>query len=167
MSKSSTVSPRRISSRYQRLIRDRIRKTRPWDVCIRAWMLENTTAPCSINAWVVPTGVFELTSAIFSSAVVTTPLAALFNQPKSSKSTGLGGLNGSGMATLRMSSTPGAASISVTCVISMFCDWPEIFEPFNFSAVSELLVCAVSKSALKAPVKAADKPPIRCGRPIA
>ena len=74
----------------------------------------NTTAPCSINACVVPTGAFDVTLAIFSSAVVTTPLAAESNQPNNANRTWLGGLNGTGIAILRTSSTPGAPSISDT-----------------------------------------------------
>ena len=98
-------------------------------------MLENTLAPCSINAWVVPTGIWLLASPIFSSEVVTTPLAASVNQPKSSINTPDGGLNGSAMANLRTSSTPGAPSISITCVGSIRSLCPPMRPPLSLSIV--------------------------------
>ena len=130
-------------------------------------MAEYTAAPCSISAWVVPTGALDVTSAIFSSLVVTTPLAAVLSQPRSWNSTGDGGLNGMGIAILRMSSTPGAPSISATWVTSTCWVWPESLAPLSLSIVAALLMCAESSSARSAPVSAADSPPIRWGRPIA
>ena len=53
-------------------------------------------------------------SPIFSSDVVTTPFAASVNQPSRLNSTLDGALKGIGMAILRISSTPGAPSISIT-----------------------------------------------------
>ena len=98
-------------------------------------MLENTLAPCSIRAWTVPTGILLFASPIFSSAVVTTPLAAVVNQPISSSKTEDGGLNGIGIAILRTSSTPGAPSISTTCVGSIRSLCPPMRPPLSLSIV--------------------------------
>ena len=102
-----------------------------------------------------------LALAIFSSDVVTTPLAASVNQPNNWNRTALGGLNGTGIAILRTSSTPGAPSISATCVGSIVVDCPEIFAPLSLSIVGALLMCALSNKARNAPVRAAERPPIR------
>ena len=120
-----------------------------------------TAAPCSISACVVPTGALLVTSAIFSSEVVTTPLPCSVNQPINSNNTGLGGLNGTGIAILRTSSTPGAPSISATCVGSITVLCPEILAPLSLSIVGALLICAESSKALSVPVRAAEIPPIR------
>ena len=53
-------------------------------------------------------------SPIFSSDVVTTPLAASVKKPRRLKRTFDGALKGIGMAILRISSTPGEPSISIT-----------------------------------------------------
>ena len=98
-------------------------------------MLENTLAPCSINACVVPTGALALISPIFSSEVVTTPLAASVNQPNNCIKTLDGWLNGNGIANLRTSSTPGAPSISITCVGSILSDCPPMRPPLSLSIV--------------------------------
>ena len=156
-----------ISPKYQWLIRERIANDLACERCRRAWMLENTFAPCSISAWVVPTGALELTSRIFSSDVVTTPLAASVSHPSSWKSTLEGWLNGKGIASLRTSSTPGAPSISRTCVGSILSLCPLMRPPLSLSIVWLLLIWAASSKARKAPVRAAESPPMRCGRPIA
>ena len=138
--RSATISLLRCSSRYHRLIRASTLKTRRCESCRREWMELKTAAPCSISACVVPTGALLVTSAIFSSLVVTTPLAASVNQPSSWNKMGLGGLNGTGMAILRMSSTPGAPSISATCVGSMTVLWPLILAPLILSIVGALFM---------------------------
>ena len=88
-------------------------------------------------------------------------LAAVVSQPIRLNNTWLGGLNGMGIAILRTSSTPGAPSISVTCVTSTCWLEPLIRAPLILSIVAELLMCAVSSKARREPVRAADRPPIR------
>ena len=166
-SKSSTISPLTCSSKYQLFNLAITFNTRRCESCNLACTALNTAAPCSIKACVVPTGALDVMSAIFSSLVVTTPFAALVNQPSNSSSTGEGWLNGNGMAILRISSMPGAPSISLTCVGSMVKDCPDILAPLSLSIVGALVICAESSKARNEPVSAADRPPIRCGKPIA
>ena len=99
-------------------------------------------------------------SPIFSSDVVTTPLAASVNQPSKLNSTLDGGLNGIGIAILRTSSTPGAPSISITCVGSILSLCPPMRPPLSLSIVWLLLICAASSRARREPVRAALRPPI-------
>ena len=167
ISRSSTTSPFCMSSKYQRFSLARTLSTRLWLAWSRAWMAANTAAPCSIRAWVVPTGACAVTSAIFSSAVVITPLAAFSKKPISENNTGLGALKGRGMAILRTSSTPGAPSISTTWVTSTCWLCPLILPPLSFSMVGALLIWAESNKALREPVRAAAKPPMRWGNPTA
>ena len=156
-----------ISSKYQWLIREMICKDLACERCKRAWIEEKTLAPCSMRAWVVPTGMLFVASPIFSSAVVTTPLAAFVSQPSKSNKTLDGGLNGIGIAILRTSSTPGAPSISTTWVGSIRSDCPPMRPPLSLSIVWLLLIWAASSRARKEPVRAAERPPIRWGNPIA
>ena len=143
-----------------------MRSTRPMALCRRLWMALNTTMPCSMRASVVPTGALAPPSEMSSMVVRTTPLPASITKPRSWKSTGLGGLKGSGIASLRTSSMLRPPSISSTCVGWMLSVWPPRVPPLSFSIVGAFWMCALSMSARRAPVAAADRPPIICGRPM-
>ena len=67
--------------------------------------------PCSINATVVPTGAFELTSAVFASATCAKRLPESTTTPKSCASVAEGSLYGSGM--IEFLRSPPGTSISL------------------------------------------------------
>ena len=154
------------SSRYMPLRRCNTLSMRAMASCRRAWMALKTTMPCSSLASVVPTGALGLLSAMSSSVVRTTPCPASTKKPRSWYSTAEGGLKGSGIAILRMSSMLRPPSISSTCVGWMLRDCPPREPPLSLSMVGALLMCALSSRARRAPVAAALRPPIMCGKPM-